>query len=1549
MLFTSFHPLRQNYSLNTPCRLIYKEQPQTRIHDVTTSKPSIEKLGKKVETAKQKLEDMKAKLAKAEKEYNEKYGADPSRPYGKPITIDYADPDNALRAIDSILNSPYSFEGKITNLATVAPSEKRKYQAATLNNYKALINKYKEVAEAHKKAETVEVEGRAYRMVRRYQRYEKIGDFKSSLEKNKNYQGLLADYNRVFNGLLGRDAEFKRFYSKVELGGEADPRLARESQQLFFAILKSETNNFKTDFILNKMAYGSSDKDIEANKRNYPYIYHEWVKHKFDTKLIDQARETVQSKKQILKANNTPSVEAIANGLNMSAPDIAVKMGNIENPLKDSKKTESQKNSLDYREEIDALQKFVSLLNRKILLLDTSKKGDKAFKNTIEATIKNQIKPHIDLAKAMLRLRLHEERIKEIDKGFTRTNLSKESNRQTVLELMMRKFQKAMAVVDSPIATNIVNWENNLHSAVRRMQIATIFREGVARYNQKNGSYIENVKGEYGWLLSKLIQSKQFNSSSKEKFLNPEQRDLLIVARYANLALFKAKYLQNNIISPLETKEKPRLDRLKGKLAIPVAVRTPLDKKQIKEDIDKIREYTSRNINEGNVLTVVNDEKTRLKLWQDLINEAENLIKNPDRTKVRAYIEKLKNGRTLDPKISNKQFIEQFESYIKSVDLDYNAMELKEKSTGNYLDRMGIKSEGLYEAYLAYYKKNSDLKVDQWDNLLATKEGTKKLIDMFRAIIPNSSTDKGKKDFIKIFSTMHGINPLATKPEIRDDQKIALSIYKVIQKEIELREKKAAFSKAGNEAALEKLNGMTFGDKITEYSKGVINMLIGPGQSIANRAAGAAILMMAWSLARKAFKGEGKSGKALRILFLAGAAELAVKHITGEGLTDKLKLSGISKALTGTYEGILMDKASAKFDQLKYNGDSITTTEHAGALLELRNVPFEQVVQWYKETDVNGNPLPGKKGKLPSQIDAYNIIRGKVAGNREGRARFVLKNTIKNFFGYVAEKDKKAGGNPATGMNILNEVWVKSIKDKNFSLKNAAFASRNLPEFLLNDLRNNPKSVTWQRVVDAEVLLADEKKTSMDALKSYLSKKGDQLARWTRNDIYKPVGVAAKTFWSNVDADYAPRLKDFLVEAGKTTGRHLNYYSDKVTLYYEANKMTIHRIAKGHWELITEGVKLPFQILLGVDQLAVPFLLKKLKQVKGVFNPNKVDYLSGDLKNTDIVDVNYLNYMKSKRYEYFGVFGSAFQEAFKKSDKYYETPEAPGLPAHIAYLITETGPDEAKNAGVDSSDSFSTKMLKMQIASGQQAFEIFKSKNPEMKDADIKKYMYPIHMYAKKGGKPPEKLYTFWRMALPKSNEYNLIEEGKWADYMDPNKRKDRPPFILDRSKGILSNLALISGLKSPVVRRGLDYTTTTIAQGLRLYIGIAEKLGIVASNIVEWFPRVKPGSMAWLKDLLTMSEQKKQKIDEWLGSAGNHSLAISNLYKIPANAKAYQDALNSAIRSQTKLNLGNLNIQPVTVWEYEADKNGKIRRRKKPKVGRLNEGDFPEPPKLNE
>lgn len=1554
ILFTSFqHQFNSDdFSLNGE-RLAYFSgggpKVETRIGDTTTTRPTAEKTKEEIKALKSQIETGEKNLQKLIDDYNAKYGKGGAKVYERPLAIKANNPKAAIAKINALLDAKWSISGVEYTLRMAYPSTGRREQSTTLAQLIQKLEAHQKRIEKKQSLEGKVFEGYAHSIVHRSKRAEQMKQVRLEFQKNPAYRAMEADYDAVFSNIMRRDPRFKGLYQRLDQRGTGevmDPNKERESKQLFFSILAQETNNFK-DFMFPGMG-----QDWEKNRQKYPYIYEQWLKYKGGNirQKIDRQKHLVnEASSQLgIKPENVAShLSGQINNLNAQLkrmggyPDTYL----IVDPFKD---IPGKSTPVEY---YDALRKAISSFNNNLALvqrrLEKDHSGQQSAIGMIREWRNKKLPQFANLAKLKYRHVYAEASLKLINKSFTKENLKKDLNQRKMIEFAMMRFHKAMLVVDAPFGKEGGSFHQNLHPAVRRMMISLVYKQGVS-YIDRNGKYQSKVADQYKWLLGIIAQSPYFNRSSKEKFLDPEQREFLMVASYANFALFRMKYLREHIVGGLEQlrSDIQKRNDLKGNPA--KATELKQYEKKVVEGVKRMNRLLayarlSKPITDndpGHLNTVISTEIKRVALWNKFVSDTSTLLRspNPNRQALRDYITDIKQGRVLNgAPAANKKLVEQMGDYLQKVDLTYNSLDFNERSQKSYLEQMGISPKAAYEAYKVYIGRHGqEMRIDNWENLRQTKEGIQKLTDMFQAILPAYS---GKESFLKVFATLQGVNPLTTKPALRNSQAVAFNVFNLLKIELKHREKIEVAAKAGNLNAYEKLHGMTFGDRVTDYAKGVMNMLIGPGQSIANRAAGAALLIAAFKLAKKAYRGEGKSGKLLRVVFMAAAAELALKHVTGEGLTDKMRLTGVADALEGTHEAVLMHR-------MEKSEVDMTKTEHAATLIEIRPQRMDKLMQWYEATDDGGNAVVAKdpNARIPSGIDIDNIVRGSATKNKESRARFLLKQTMKNFFGYVGGK---AGANKGAdvGKAIIKERWLSAAQGKEYDPRKFKVATHGIPPGLAEEIRNNPSRMNWQMVMQNEITAADvervKKSRPLAMLKDYIRKQSYDLYQWTKNDILNKTGVMAKEFWAEVDTNYAPKIQKWLINMGEAGATKLRYTAKSVELWYKGNKHELRRAWDNTWEFVGEGIKLPFNILFAGHNYMTQFGLTTIRQTREILKSKQLTVLkNGEALNTNHVlnaDVlvalnagtlngqpftveNFKDRKRNPEYSHFGEYQIPFMLALRNGPpsttvprEYISQPPRAGasnaevlagMRPGISFLVTATTP---QISGVQGQETPAHQYRKMEIKAYNQALMYYYDKYQDqgVTLSIVKRLMYPIHVTSREfnNGRPQE-LYTFWRMPIPGSAEYRLKVLGRWPDYMDPNRHKHRPAFMIDPKKHPIDNLITAYGGRHPTLRKAAGTGTMLASQWVRLVMATLEGMGTVAYGVARGGLKFNRGQIEWIKDVTKRDDDVLQKIDELSTSAANTSSAHSKFYKDPVNSRLYREALEYSRRHRKPIDL---------------------------------------------
>jgi hypothetical protein len=977
---------------------------------------------------------------------------------------------------------------------------------------------------------------------------------------------------------------------KMDRNGKESDQALRENKELFLSILASQTDNFK------KGSFPLGDRfqnEPEDNKKNFPFIYHEFVEKNGGEKATREKSEwevkvgQAETKANKADRNNIPAAVTTLVTAN-AALNLIDRTDATHIPFNSNNLSEYNLNLAKAIEQMveDVKGKKVGL--RDILKRDPNNQDTKTSVqsglDSCDTLIKNLESVH-QLALATKELREWEGKLDKVENGFTREKLDTIENRKLLIEWSMGQFLKAREIVDEAYGPKGENAQGLIHPTARRELIAMVFDQGVSRYRKNNDgteTYEDSNANDYRWMLSKAYQSPYFNSLRQNKHLDAENRDFLILARYANKALAREGVLKNTI------DELSQIDVLfKANATDPNATKrladfnknswsgTPLTATDIPNQITIFGDRLKLNAEFRTKVETIMARKPASDMEKDL-----NAYKDDMRRDISGLIGNLKNDPETYKAImgSDKGLIDDFSKKMENVEIYYNSMDYNEKSRSNFMEMMGIDMIRLYGNYLDYLKVDKDMKVDQWDNFLLKDGNVDRLAKMFEVVIPEGKTNNGKADFIKSLQTLHGTYPNKTTPENMNGQSVVVRMYECLKAEIIQREKLSDKEAQEDAQVKSQLEGMTFGDKITEYGHSVINMAIGPGQSLANRAAGIAMIVMAWKLISRAYKGEkdDKLGQALRYLGLAGATELMIKHVTGAGVLDRFKITGVANAMKGTYEGVLLNRGK--------NLD-ISSDEHARALAEIKHVPMKSLLEWYRNSTPAGLPITGQDN-FPKEINISNFVRGMNLKQQDEklRGRFVVKQVMKNFLGYVGEKKQ---GDDNTGATILNEEWIKPAEDENFNLDKATKADIRFDKGVILDgfKRNNLKSLTWDEVVKAEIKLDDLDAVNEGSWLSVLErnasaavKKGSEILR---QDIMDPGSAAFTRNYERLSARYGLAIKDL----PKNLYVMAEEKKDELVVWWENGQtpIRIRRTAENMYRVIETAALVPF---LGTAQAA---------------------------------------------------------------------------------------------------------------------------------------------------------------------------------------------------------------------------------------------------------------------------------------------------------------------------------------------------------------------------
>jgi len=156
------------------------------------------------------------------------------------------------------------------------------------------------------------------------------------------------------------------------------------------------------------------------------------------------------------------------------------------------------------------------------------------------------------------------------------------------------------------------------------------------------------------------------------------------------------------------------------------------------------------------------------------------------------------------------------------------------------------------------------------------------------------------------------------------------------------------------------------------------------------------------------------------------------------------------------------------------------------------------------------------------------------------------------------------------------------------------------------------------------------------------------------------------------------------------------------------------------------------------------------------------------------------------------------------------------------------------------------------------------------------------------------------------SLELRLLENGEFADYRDPNKRKDREFFQVDPSQTSWENIKRGLALDTDNVRRVLTGAGGYVAMMPRVIFAHWEVAGSIVGKIGKAFGAGKEFDEA-VTEATKADESTRIFIDEVFTSAKSEHMALSEFYSDKVNAKLYDFSLNYAQSRSKQLHLGLL------------------------------------------
>ncbi|MBU0706532.1 hypothetical protein KJ657_02650 [Patescibacteria group bacterium] len=1448
--------------------------------------------------------------------YNEKYGEEPEEggedAYYEGLILDFSNLPALNKQIDAIIEEKKKKAG--TSWANILKND---LQYSILMNITRTVEEYQKLA-----AQGPELvrEARRGRLYARNEMLTEALNRKEAWGKKPLYKEL----NGIFESLATSD-KFKDVWQSPD--GLSTPS-QREARELFLAIMADKTKNFEDAFVLGD-EFGN---DAAANIRNFPFIYNEFLKYE-GAKITGEAVSP-----EALDAAEAAAAEATRKLTGMRTAE-KIAEDNTDAGLGAVPPIASIPDTPKWEERWRVLNGMVYSLNEK-----ANQEQDSARKAGYVSSAK-EMEAHVAHANAYLELSRLKDREKTVQSRFTRIELSHPSRRKLVMELAMKKFMKAKEMVDKGPYGN-ASWQHALHPTVRRLLIAGIYDTGVARYAKSESgdlTYVEDIKGENAWMLSALALSDYFNFKEVGEKMDPDHEAVL---KAAWLGAKAAK-----VIEDLGPKEEVLQAWKKVKTEVErITDADPQEQERKRRDFiasqmakfppDLVERFKNYDVDKLNfTLQQILNNKKRLVEFTESVRKA---IKDPYSNESQTFIADMKAGKYAervgkdlddlgDMGIIDKISLEGYQRRMFDLQVNYKTAELQEGNMQMFFEGLGIRIEGVYPKYLSIIKDNPKLKTDYWDDLLLRSDAEfKQLTDMFNVILADSIAG-GKQDFIAglqaIRAKYKGRNStteVLASLEEGDEDAVVLNTFRLLKEHLSARAETGAISDRKAKEIDAKLRGVHIGDKVSEYVGGVWEMLTGPGQSLANRAAGLVLMYGFYKSARMAMKGEGTAGKMLRALFVAGAVEIAAKEITGRGILDRAGLDSIAGAMEDTYEEVLRQDAETHMEDKE-----ITPEAHGAALKELNDVPFDQVMEWYESSDPNGMPQPPEsKDKFPRQI-GLSLIAPKVTWvkkDKEREARHVVYETVKHFFGYVGEKDNKRDA--IHGKEELKERWIKMYDDPNYKPTYTTYD--HLEWFKSGAVKKT--DITWQMVMRCEIdpkqVDLTKNKTPVGLLTETAREWYGSLSEWAREHVTNPGSGYAEVFFKSL-GEHAQDAKQFFSEVYETGKRKIYFGKERVVLWYGEHEYEIKRTLDGHWQLLYTAVTIPFRFVMAVDNWAIPWTLARLNAVEETLRSTKRETISDkdDFDENNIIERSNLDHLNSSnielnpKFSYYGLFQDRFLNALplRKNAQGEIIMAADGQPEvdwtqrgnwfykdpgdNVGYFISEVSYADAHINMNDPKYSGSPENVASQllITSKEKAKARFRREGMDLSAID--NHMDSIHEIQFTKSK---KMYVFWRMPLKDSAELHLKATGRWVDYTEAGKFKDREPYMMDPGKSRWENLQKAFLLDTGPLRTVLTIGGAYAAQVPRIVFGHIEFAGEIIAGIGKGLNASKEFQDA-VTEATKTDESTRILIDEVFTSGKDKHLALSEFYKVEKNAALNEFSLNYAQKRDKKLNLGLL------------------------------------------
>ncbi len=939
-----------------------------------------------------------------------------------------------------------------------------------------------------------------------------------------------------------------------DANGHLNPQRADENRRLFLAHLQVETNDYNQD------PADNLSSNYEENIKNHPALYEAWMEITAP-KLSDQI-----SQAEDIARRATPAMQDVSTFL------------------------KNQKVEYSFLPEVPSLsvpptekecQDRIRELKENIRLLENQKIKDK--NNALDSVITQLRNTYLNHAKAELNVAKIRPQKTAIDQKFTKEYF-KGQGRAELLKALMKRFQNSVQIVDQFSSGEL---GEGYHLPIRALLISQFSRKG-------SGGADKSIRN--AWILEKTKVSDAFNSPNTHK-AGAIRQQCIELAFAAGEA---AQGLHDSQKALVEIDKLLQQDHLVWEDVKAVANQWGLNYSEALLYPEKFLE------NEKERLVKENEER------KELIQKTETVLKQPivdGRPHPFLLAFQTQGDAALAKNTNTLQLlsIDQFKAArqeLGQAEINHALFEKDEASEGSVdmireLERMGLDTKTTYDAYVALYLENPEnTDMRQWDEWF--DKDPQKLANVMIQIIPPPEKEGAQLSRDALVAAILSKKEPSSNPQVLKVQTKAREMVGRIKAMIEAKAE-AVQVEADALNQMEKTFNQapaTLKGKLKEGYRSLRRMLYS-GDIVDKGLAGLTIVGIAMYL-KAAWNREGTSGKLAFASLVGGMGALWYEKWTGNSIIEKLSDQVPGQESVRTHEQVLINEGQNVMIEKGFKAKEFKEAQFA-----LRKVRFKDALALYEE----GKKPYGvrKQEKMDELYRALNIDDRRISPELPGKEKMrrnqsVVFETIARSIEFSA---KQRGKPKDETFNILKEMWVTNIEDKNHPIEHAEVL---LPEVLANMYRQHPEQLTFEKVMQTEVspYLIQQNIANQVTLESVAT------------GAYNWISEKAETVLSSIQdtgayesvASFAQEKKLYLEAEGKQL---------LVRMQSGDLAATIDKVGDDAWEISSTAVAFPFKLIKGGAETLVPALRTAVEWAdKTAFPPTLHTAEDGQFLSSDI-------------------------------------------------------------------------------------------------------------------------------------------------------------------------------------------------------------------------------------------------------------------------------------------------------------------------------------------